>query len=145
MTPIGGSHGAEPQEAITMANTAKLYVTSGQVADIDRPTAKKTIAIKVVDEKGNAIRGFRPTKETPYLLAFGGKLEGMKVELKCSGAFQVADVDAGHERWFGQVLEALEKSYKPGRDTSGVMKVPVDSLEAMAVAAEVSEVEIELS
>jgi hypothetical protein len=134
-----------PQEAIPMANIAKLYVTSKQVADIDRPTDKKTIAVKVVNEKGEAIRGFKPTKEAPIELTLGGRLKEMKVTLKCSGAFQAADVDADHEVWFGKVLAALEDSYKPGRETSGLVKVPVDSMQALEVATEISEIDIELS
>ena len=120
-----------------MNATAKLYLTPGQLEDIDRPTAKRTIAYKLVGEDKRPVRGFQPTRDRQARITFGGKLDGMVTTVKCSGSFSAADVDADHEHWFGKLYSKLA-------ETKGFVSAPV-STEYLEAAGDAGEVEIELS
>jgi hypothetical protein len=89
--------------------TARLYLTDSQIADTDRPAAKRTISMKLVDEKGNSLRGFQPTKLKRAKIVFGGGLKGLVATVKSSGSFSQEELDAKHRPAFAKMYEALSK------------------------------------
>ena len=89
--------------------TARLYLTDAQIADLDRPAAKRTISMKILDEKGNSLRGFQPTKMKRAKIAFGGGLKGLVATVKSSGSFSQEELDAKHRGAFAKIYDALSK------------------------------------
>ncbi len=124
-----------------IAATARLYLTDGQIADADRPVAKRTISYRLFDENGKAVRGFQPTKSNRAKVTFGGDLEGVTATVKSSGSFSQEEMDLKHRGLFPKLYEQLAEADASGQ--RGYADVPVE-IEMLAAAADARKLKLEL-
>jgi len=123
-----------------IAATARLYLTDGQIADTDRPAAKRTVSYKLLDKDGNSVRGFQPTKMKRAKVVFGGGLNGLVATVKSSGSFSQEELDAKHRPAFAKIWDSLSKEENGVR---GYADVPVE-IEMLTAASDAKALNLEL-
>jgi hypothetical protein len=121
--------------------TARLYVTTKQLGDLDRPASKRTISVKLFDAEGKSLRGFQPSKLHKGRISLGGCLDGMVLTVKSSGSFGQEDVNAKFRSSFQKVLEQLSAADEAGQ--TGYCDVPAE-VEMLKGAQDARSIALEL-